>query len=175
MKKFTVLLFALIVGAFAMQLSAAPGKAPARSSIYNSNQGFNQLGSTSIYYDISQRTASGPGAQYGISILGRVRNNSIWTSWIIPYRYYSSTYEYNGPGAGFIAAFRVNGGEAHYLDARNNGSTYDEVHMTASIVPQGDVAARIIYTLQNTSNEAVTVDAGVWGDIMIGDNDKAPL
>ena len=40
MKKFTVLLFALIVGAFAMQLSAAPGKAPARSSIYNSDQGF---------------------------------------------------------------------------------------------------------------------------------------
>ena len=176
MKKITVLLFALIAGAFAMQLSAAPGKAPARSAIYNSNQGFTQLGTTSIYYDRSQRSAAGPGAQYGISILGRVRNNSIWTSWLYPYRYYSSTYERNGPGAGFIAAFQVNGGDAKYLDARNGyGSDQDGVHMSASIVPQGDVAARVVYTLQNTTDEAVTVNAGVWGDIMIGDNDQAPL
>ena len=174
MKKFTVLLFALIAGTFAMQLSAAPGKAPARSSIYNGDQGFTRLGSTSIYYDISQRTAAGPGAQYGISILGRVRNNSIWTSWIVPYRYYSSTYESNGPGAGFIAAFQVNGGTAKYLDAKN-GSNQDGVRMTARIEPQGDVAARVVYTLQNTNDEAVTVNAGVWGDIMIGDNDQAPL
>lgn len=176
MKKITVLLFALIAGAFAMQLNAAPGKAPARSSIYNSNQGFTQLGSTSIYYDISKRSAAGPGDQYGVSILGRVKNNSIWTSWLYPYRYYSSTYENNGPGAGFIAAFQVNGGEAEYLDARNGyGTTKDGVHMSASVVPQGDVAARVIYTLQNTTEEAVTVNAGVWGDIMIGDNDEAPL
>ena len=173
MKKIYVLLFALIAGAFAMQMNAAPGKAPSRSSIYNSDQGFAQLGSTSIYYDISQRSAAGPGQQYGVSILGRVKNNS-WTSLFYPYRYYSSTYEQNGPGAGFIAAFQVNGGTAKYLDAKY-GSDQDGVHMTANIVPQGDVAARVIYTLHNTTDEAVTVNAGIWGDIMIGDNDEAPL
>jgi hypothetical protein len=174
MKKITVLLFALIAGAFAMQLSAAPSKGPARSEIYYGDQGFTQLGSTSIFYDISQRTAAGPGDRYGISILGQVKNTSIWTSWLYPYRYYSSTYESNGPGAGFIAAFQVNGGTADYLDA-SNGTTIDNVRMTARLEPQGDVAARVVYTLQNTNNEAVTVNAGVWGDIMIGNNDKAPL
>ena len=171
MKKFTVLFFALFACAFALQVNAGPGKAPARSQIYHSDQGFTRLGNTCIFYDISSRSASGPGSQYGISILGRVNNT---TSWLYSYDYYSSTYENNGPGAGFIAAFRVNGGEAHYLNARN-GSTYDEVHVTARLEAQGDVAARIVYTLQNTSDEAVTVDAGVWGDIMIGDNDQAPL
>ncbi|MBQ6078946.1 MAG: hypothetical protein IJK93_01600 [Muribaculaceae bacterium] len=173
MRKLTFILFALIAGSFAMQMNAAPGKAPARSAIYHSDQGFTRLGNTSIFYDISRRSASGPGYQYGISILGRVNNT---TSYIYDYDYYSSTYENNGPGAGFIAAFQVNGGTADYLDARNGyGTTIDNVRMTARLEPQGDVAARVVYTLTNNNDHAVTVNAGVWGDIMIGDNDEAPL
>ncbi len=173
MKKFTILMFALLACAFAMQVDAAPGKAPARSQIYSSlPSGFSRVGNTSIYYNISQRTAAGPGAQYGISILGAVRG----TTWfIIPTTdYYSSTYESNGPGAGFIGAFQVNGGTAAYLNALN-GTTQDGVRMTARLEAQGEVAARIIYTLKNNNSEAVTVNAGVWGDIMIGNNDEAPL
>ena len=171
MKKFTFLLIALLIGAFA--LSAQPKKAPARSSIYNSlPSGFQQLGSSSIYYRIAQNEAAGPGSQYGISILGKIGN-----------QYYSSTYQAEDnswfypedrPGVGFIAAFQVNNGTATYLNALN-GTTSNGVRVTTSLEAQGDVAARIIYKFTNNNNEAVTVNAGVWGDIMIGDNDEAPL
>ena len=173
MKKLTLLLLALLAGTCAMQVNAAPGKAPMRSSIYTTlPSGFQRLGSTSIYYSIDRRQAAGPGYQYGISLLGRIDN-----------KYYSSTYQpedqswlfpEDRPGAGFIAAFQVNNGTAAYLDALN-GTTSNGVRMTARLEGQGEVAARIIYTLTNTTNQAVTVNAGVWGDIMIGDNDEAPL
>ena len=173
MKKITVLLIALIAGAFAMQMNAAPGKAPMRSAIFSSlPSGFQQLGNTSIYYSIDRRQAAGPGYQYGVSILGKIGNS-----------YYSSTYQpedqswffpEDRPGAGFIAAFQVNNGTATYLNALD-GTTSNNVHVTCRLEPQGDVAARIVYTLTNNNNQAVTVNAGVWGDIMIGDNDDAPL
>ena len=179
MKKLTVLLIALIAGAFAMQLNAAPSKGPSRSNNYSSlPDGYQQLGSTSIYYNISQRYANGPGNQYGVSILGKIGSE-----------YYSCTFEHEeeepewwefwvdwepAPGAGFIAALQVNGGTATYVNALN-GTTSNGVRMTTRLEPQGDVAARIIYTLQNNNNEAVTINAGVWADIMIGDEDKAPL
>ena len=173
MKKITIFLFALFVGAFAMQVNAAPGKAPMRSAIFNSlPSGFQQLGNTSIYYDVSEREAAGMGTQTGYCILGKIGN-----------QYYSSTYEPNhnyyyyvdyGEGAGFIAAFQVNNGTATYLNAAN-GTTANGVTMTARIEAQGEVAARITYTLTNNNNQAVSVNAGVYGDIMIGDNDQAPL
>ena len=174
MKKLTFLLIALFVGAFALQVNATtPGKAPMRSSTYSSlPSGYQQLGNTSIYYSIAQREAAGPGNQYGISILGKIGN-----------LYYSSTYQAEDnswlfpedrPGAGFIAALQVNNGTATYLNALN-GTTSNGVRMTTRLEPQGDVAARIVYTLTNNNNQAVTVNAGVWGDIMIGDHDNAPL
>ena len=171
MKKFTFIMIALITCAFAM--NAGPSKAPARSSIYNSlPSGFQQLGTSSIYYRIAQNDAAGPGSQYGISILGKIGN-----------QYYSSTYQAEDnswffpedrPGVGFIAAFQVNNGTATYLNTLN-GTTSNGVRVTASLEAQGDVAARIVYKFTNNNNEAVTVNAGVWGDIMIGDNDNAPL
>ena len=171
MKKFTILLVALIAGVCIMQ--AAPGKAPMRSAIFNSlPSGFQQLGNTSIYYNVSEREAAGPGEQTGYSILGKIGD-----------QYYSSTYEANEShlfyteyheGAGFIAAFQVNGGNANYLNAAT-GTNANGVNMKARIEPQGEVCARIVYTLTNNNNEAVTVNAGVWADIMIGNNDEAPL
>ncbi len=172
MKRITSIMLVMIACLCAMQLSAQPQKGPSRSDIFNTlPAGFTQLGTTSLYYSIQPRTAVGPGEQTGISILGEIGG-----------RYYSSTYEYkspfgwlaNGPGAGFIAAFRVDNYEATYVDAAN-GTTSHGVNFTARLEPQGDVAGRIIYTLTNTNNQAVTINAGVWGDIMIGDNDRAPL
>ena len=172
MKKFTVLLL-MAVALCGMQSYAAPAKAPSRSAIFNSlPSGFQQLGNTSIYYNVSARDAAGPGTQTGFSILGKIGN-----------QYYSSTYEGNdvgffnttyGEGAGFIGAFQVNNGTAVYLNAAS-GTTTNGVRMTAQIEPQGEVAARITYTLTNNNNQAVTINAGVWADIMIGDNDNAPL
>lgn len=171
MKKVTVLLFALMAFAFAIQVNAQPAKAPMNSKIFDDlPSGFTQLGGTSIYYSVTQREASGPGVQTGISLLGKINN-----------QYYSSTYESNGflglfprAGAGFIAAFQVNGGTAAYLNAAT-GTSSGGVTMTARIEPQGEVAALITYSLKNNNNQAVTVNAGVWGDIMIGNNDNAPL
>lgn len=162
MKKFTFVLIALLAGAFVM--NAQEEKVPARSSIYSTlPSGFEQVGETSLYYDIDYRSAAGPGYQYGISLLGEIGGE-----------YYSSTYEAYGPGAGFIAALKVGDNSATYLNALN-GTSSNGVNMTARVEPQGDVCARIIYTLTNTNNQAVTIDAGVWGDIMIGNNDYAPL
>jgi len=176
MKKITILLFAVLAGAFAMQVSAQPSKGPARSNVYSSlPDGYEQLGSTSIYYDIAQRYANGPGNQYGVSIIGKIGDS-----------YYSSTFEHEdepslfdwwpepAPGAGFIAALQVNGEAATYVNALN-GTTSNGVVLTTSLEPQGDVAARVIYTLTNNNDQAVTVNAGVWADIMIGTNDEAPL
>jgi len=176
MKKFTILLIALIAGSFAMQMNAQPSKGPARSDNYSTKpSAYEQLGNTSIYWDIAERYANGPGYQYGVSILGKIGN-----------LYYSSTFEREvdntwwwetdepNPGAGFIAALQVNNGTPKYVNALD-GTTLDDVIMTTRLEPQGEVAARIVYTLTNTSGQAVTVNAGVWGDIMIGDNDKAPL
>ncbi len=175
MKKSTILSLALLAGACAMQLNAAPGKAPNRSAIFNYlPSGFQQLGNTSIYYNVSARDAAGIDDQVtGFSILGKIGN-----------QYYSSTYEPNETsiwgtttyheGAGFIAAFQVDNNAATYLNAAT-GTTANGVRMTADIEAQGEVAARIIYTITNNNSYAVTVSAGVYGDIMIGDNDNAPL
>jgi hypothetical protein len=163
MKKFTFVLIALIACGFAMQMNAQE-KDHSRSTIYSYlPDGFEQVGETSLYYDIALRSAAGPGSQYGISILGEIDG-----------MYYSSTYQYGGPGAGFIAALKVGNNSATYLNALN-GTTSNGVTMTARVEPQGEVCARIVYTLTNNNNSAVTVQAGVWGDIMIGDNDYAPL
>lgn len=169
MKKLTFLLAALMA-CVALQVNAQE-KLPMRSAIYDYDEmpsGFEQVGETSLYYDIAWRSAAGPGYQCGISILGEILDDDG-----IPH-YYSSTYQYAGPGAGFIAALKVGNHYATYLDALDGTESYG-VTMTARVEAQGSVAARIVYTLKNNNDTAVTVSAGVWGDIMIGDNDKAPL
>ena len=164
MKKLTFVLIAFLASASVMQMNAREEKVPMRSSIYsNLPDGFEQVGETSLYYDIDYRRAAGPGYQYGISILGEIEG-----------QYYSSTYQSSGPGAGFIAALKVGNNSATYLNALN-GTSSNGVTMTARVEPQGDVCARIVYSLKNNNNQAVTISAGVWGDIMIGNNDDAPL
>lgn len=178
MKKITFLLIALVACGFAMQMNAQPAKAPMRSAIYDEDDlpsYFKQVGETSLYYDIDYRYAMGPGYQYGYCIVGKIVDDDGTV------HYYSSTYQSGGqygPGAGFIAAFKVDKGSGYgtalYLDALH-GTTQDGVEMKARIEGQGDVCARIVYSLKNTNEYPVTISAGVWGDIMIGNNDQAPL
>ncbi len=170
MKKNSILLLLLIAGSFAMN---AQQKEPMRSAIFDDlPSGFTQLGNTSIYYSITERNAAGPGDIVGVSILGEING-----------QYYSSTYEKNGiifgiwpkrAGAGFLSAFQVDGNPAVQVNAET-GTYSNGVTCLTSLEPQGDVAARIIYTFTNDNDEAVKINAGVWGDIMIGDNDRAPL
>ena len=175
MKKLTFLMIALVACAFAMSADELE-KPDVRSSIYNYEDiagVFERVGETSIFYDIAYRSAVGPGYQYGISILGEIFDDEG-----VPH-YYSSTYQSGGPGAGFIAAFKVTDNDgrvygAQYLDALN-GTTLHNVTMTARVEAQGSVAARVVYSLKNNNPDPVTISAGIWGDIMIGTNDRAPL
>ena len=170
MKKITFILMALVAGFGAMQLNAASiedeaaqlkaSVARKSAAIHNTlPSGYQQLGDSKIYYNIADHYSVITGTNPTIDILGEING-----------QYYSSTYN----DAGYLPAFSVNGGDAQYLDCVN-GTTINGVRGVASIVQSGDVAARIIYTLTNNNNVAVTVDAGVYGDVMIGDNDDAPI
>lgn len=168
MRKITFLLIALIAGAFAMQVNAQDEyeKTPMRSSVYSYlPSGYVQAGESSIYYSIAQRPAAGPGTQWGISILGKIDDE-----------YYSSTYGSgeSNPGAGFITAFQVNNNTAHYLNSGGT-TTYNGVSVTPSVEGQGDVAARIVYTITNNNNSDVNINIGAWADVYIGTNDYAPI
>ena len=175
MKKLSLILIALIAGAICMVV-AQPLKAT-RTEIYTVlPNGYQQLENSKIYYNIGNRwfagisrlfSSEGPGYQYAISILGEIDD-----------LYYASTYgddeRDDGCGSGFLAALKVNNYNAEYVNSLS-GTTSHGVVMTARLEAAGEVAARIIYTLTNNNNQAVTISAGVYGDIMIGTNDYAPL
>ena len=175
MKKITVIFFVMAAALCGMQLSAAPAKAPARSSVYSYlPSGYIALGTydepNHIYYSTQRQTAVPQGNVYGISIIGEVDG-----------KYYSTTYakansdNSSNAGAGFIAAMKVGSYDAVICDCQS-GTTSNSVSFSARVEPAGEYAARIIYTL--TSNAwflSRTVSLGVWADIMIGDNDYAPI
>jgi len=176
MKRFTIFLVALFTGALAMQLMAQPAKAR-RPELYSQlPETFEQVGQSKMYSSIERRwfagvsrlfSSNGPGYQYGISLLGEIDG-----------LYYASTYGDNeqddGCGSGFLAAFQVGNNTAVYLNSKT-GTTDHNVTMTARVEEAGELATRIVYTLTNNNNQAVTINAGVYGDIMIGINDYAPL
>ena len=188
MKRLTSLLIAMIAVAFAMEINAGPDSYKVRTraanpQIYQTKPDpFKQVGDSKMYYSIAMRYfwnsedeyTANPGDQYGVSLLGEIDGV-----------YYGCTYgdtrRYNGIGAGFLAALKVDENDAQFMNVEsgmvNNGdnSSNHGVTMTARLEPHGEVAAKIIYTLTNNNEKAVTVSAGVYGDIMIGNNDYAPL
>ena len=183
MKKITFLLFVMLAGLCALQVSAQPAKGPSRSSIYPVLPGnFITLGTYSnpnhLYYSTQQQLAVPIGRVHGVSIIGEVDG-----------KYYSSTYAkldgstdtLTNPGAGFIAAMYVEGYSPVICDCQNGTSVggsliSNPVNFSARVERVGEYAARIVYTLDNTAViRTRTVSLGVWGDIMIGDNDSAAV
>ena len=176
MKKLTLILIALLAGAICLQVEAQPLKAR-RTQLYTTlPDGYEQLDNSKMYYDIDSRwfagitrlfSSEGPGYRYAVSILGEIDN-----------LYYASTYgddeRDDGCGSGFLAALKVGNNDAVYVNSLDGTSDHG-VTMTTRVEAAGEVAARIIYTLTNNNNQAVTVSAGVYGDVMIGINDYAPL
>ena len=84
-------------------------------------------------------------------------------------KYYSSTFGDNG----YYAAMKVGSNSAIYL--KQNGTTTSGTVTATTAIEQQGTMARISYTLRNTGSSAVTVSAGVYADVMIGNNDRAPL
>ena len=162
-----------------MQVNAQPAKAPARSAVYSYlPSGYIALGSydnpNHIYYSTQRQTAVPMGNVHGISIIGEVDG-----------KYYSTTYakassdNASNAGAGFIAAMKVDGPildhDAVLCDCQS-GTTSHDVRFTARVEPAGEFGANVIYTLTNNAwLTSRTVSLGVWADIMIGDNDNAPI
>lgn len=175
MKKVTYLFLVMAAVLCGLQVSAQSAKVPARSSVYSYlPSGYIALGTydnpNHIYYSTQRQQAVPQGNVYGVSIIGEVDG-----------KYYSTTYakanssNSSNAGAGFIAAMKVGSYDAVICDCQS-GTTSNSVSFSARVEPAGEYAARIIYTL--TSNAWLlsrTVSLGVWADIMIGDNDYAPI
>lgn len=188
MKKITFLLFVMLAGLCALQVSAQPVKGPSRSAIYPAlPDSFATLGTYSnpnhLYYSTRQQLAVPIGRVRGVSIIGEIEG-----------KYYSSTYAkldgstniYTNPGAGFIAAMKVEGGflgnENPVICNSQYGTERNSVNFSARVERVGEYAARIVYTLKNDATPiwlvddgSRTVSLGVWADIMIGDNDSAAI
>ena len=186
MKKFTILLLVMAAALCGMQLSAQPAKGPSRSAIYPAlPNNFITLGTYNnpnhLYYSTQEQLAVPIGRVHGVSIIGEVDG-----------KYYSSTYAkldnstdiYTNPGAGFIAAMKVEGGilgnEDPVICNSQSGTERNSVSFSARVERAGEYAARIIYTLTNevsiiSLSPSRTVSLGVYADIMIGDNDSAAV
>ena len=187
MKKFTFLLLVMAACLCSLQVSAQPAKAPSRSAIYPAlPNNFIALGTYNnpnhLYYSTQEQHAIPAGYVNGVSIIGEVEG-----------KYYSSTYArldnesdgiYSNPGAGFIAAMKVEGGvlgnENPVLCNSESGTERNSVRFSARVERAGEFAARIVYTLTNevsilSLSPSRTVSLGVYADIMIGDNDSAAI
>ena len=175
MKKFTILVLLVVAALCSIQLSAKEGvdiPPTTRSGSWTSlptDAEYHSLGEDNhMYWSIERRRLSGPEYQHAVSLLGEING-----------RYFSSTFgntSYDdGYGSGFLAALKVGENDAAYVD---NSGIFDSgygVTLATDIQGQGEVAARIIYTLTNNTDQPVTVQVGVYADIMIGNDDDAEL
>lgn len=176
MKKISLLLLLAVTALCSVQLSAKNGPdipEPMRSDSYSSIPSyFHSLGDGNhMYYHIDRRRIAGPEYQRAVCLLGEINS-----------RYYSSTYgkyDYfqgdDGRGGGFLAALKVDQNPAAYVNSETLFDSGYGVTLKTDVQGQGEVAARIIYTLTNNLDREVTVQVGVYADIMIGNDDEAGL
>lgn len=111
--------------------------------------GYAQVGNTMLYY---QQTTS------SIDIQGCFNG-----------LYYGSTFS----NYGYRLAMQVNNESVTSVDCLN-GTTVNNVTCNTSIEQQGELA-KICYTVTNANNEDVLVSLGTHADVMIGNNDRAPI
>lgn len=146
------ILLICIIGIFAsipIHAQKKPRNVQLRSISYSVPSGYIQVGNTMLYYRQTSSSIDVQGCYNG--------------------QYYGSTYS-NG---GYRVAMQVNNGPASQVDCLN-GSTISGVSFAASIEPQGELA-RMCYSVTNTNQEDVFVSLGTHADVMIGNNDRAPI
>lgn len=143
----------LFVALSVVGIAAAQEKKPksqaARSVSSSVPSGYSQVGNTLLYYNQSS---------YSIDIMGKFGSS-----------YYGSTYSNNG----YRVAMKVDSLSAIDVDCLY-GTTDNGVSFSASVEQQGELA-RICYTVTNANENDVTVSLGTHADVMIGDNDRAPI
>lgn len=146
-----VLLFSTLCTGMTIPIHAQekPKNVQMRSVSYGVPSGYTQVGNTMLYYYQSSSSIDIQGCFNGM--------------------YYGSTFA-NG---GYKVAMQVNDASAIQVDCLN-GTTLGGVVFAASIEQQGELA-RICYTLTNTNDEDAVVSLGIHADVMIGNNDRAPI
>lgn len=118
--------------------------------------GYTQVGNTNLCYKIG-----GDSYYYdsnSIDIQGKFNDY-----------YYGSTYA----DGGYRVAMQVGNNAAMIMDCLN-GSTVNGVKFEADVIAQADLA-RVCYYITNTNDKDTIVSLGIHADVMIGDNDSAPI
>lgn len=148
---FVVLLLCILGIAISIPIHAQkkPRNVQMRSVSSSVPYRYTQVGNTMLYYYQSSSSIDVQGCYNG--------------------QYYGSTYN-NG---GYRVAMQVNNGTPSQMDCLN-GSTISGVTFSASIEPQGELA-RVYYSVTNANQEDVIVSLGTHADVMIGNNDRAPI
>lgn len=155
----TILLCAFTTNGIAQETPLKKGPAKQSAQIYNSlPSGYSRVGNTRLYYKYTTNGAAGATNLNSIDILGYYGG-----------KYYSSTYN----DAGYRIAMKVGNNSAVNVNSKT-GTTANGVTLTAKVEAQTELA-RMVYTLKNNNSRDVTVSVGVHADVMIGDNDHAPI
>ena len=151
LKKCAILLLCSIGIAAAIPIKAQVKQKKVQTRSVNSSvpYGYTQVGNTQLYSYKSTSSIDIQGCFNGL--------------------YYGSTYN-NG---GYKLAMQVNKGSATIVDCLN-GTTVDNVKCNVSIEQQGEFA-RVCYQVTNANNKDATVSLGTHADVMIGNNDQAPI
>lgn len=127
-----------------------PKKAPARADRYTYlPSGYTQVGSTQLYYKQNSEAIDMIGYYDGY--------------------YYSSTFSDDG----YKLSVQVGTNSATLVDCLN-GTISGGVRVQPSVEQQGELA-RVCYTVTNTNETDVVISLGTHADVMIGNNDRAPI
>ena len=151
-RRLGIWLLTVILSSIVMNVDAQGGKkkVPVHRSISSSMpSGYSQVGATDLCYKTTSSS---------IDIQGKFNN-----------QYYGSTFS-NG---GYKVAMQVGNNSAVSLNPLN-GTTNNGVSFRSEVVSQADLA-RVCYYITNTNNEDVTISLGIHADVMIGNNDYAPI
>lgn len=127
----------------------SPQKGVLRARYPSLPSGYNQVGSTQLYYNQNSNA---------IDMIGYYNGY-----------YYSSTYN----NRGYKLAIQVGSNSAVFVDCLS-GTTTNGVTVLPSVEQQGDLA-RICYVVTNNNTEDVVISLGTHADVMIGGNDRAPI
>ena len=163
MKKLTKAMLAFLPAMMccvALQANADQVKTPDnsfRSVYYEVPSGYTQIGTTNIYAAYAWGDFYSP-SDYTFDLYGEFNG-----------AYYGSTYSNDG----YKAAFKVGENDAVTLNCYE-GTEDHGVQAAAALMQYGEFV-RICYLFTNTNEDAVTISAGVWADVMIGSNDAAPI
>lgn len=130
------------------RLSKPLPKAATRSVSTTVPSGYLQVGNTELFYRNSERH----------DFIGRLNG-----------QYYGSTYRHNG----YSLSIQVNNESARTINC-DQATDINGVICLTRVEQQGELV-RVVYTVDNTTDADAVVSLGTYADVMIGNNDDAPI